>query len=486
MIFSQQKGIAFAIKIPIISSTGTRQKMDLNWWTKFRLSLGSIRLLFNRNRPEAYGLLLQLHELRLKRAGALARENIGNFDGFAASLGIGTKPKLLARLRKSFAKYETIVKESQKCNEIWEKTFFKSQTTAISNADLLKIERNRISHSEKTLRPFGIFSYLGWEESIPCLKLEMDSQDEFFLNWSKELGDPDKLYEILVKKVEVEESKPIKLNDCCIYYIKYRSPAHSMYDFVYGKVFEPSNPQCYKTAIISNGWSISNDQEQMWSKLDSLCVRLAQDGIRAVLLESPWQGRRTPKGFYSGEQFLSNVPTSMIQMLSSQTLETASAIDWARSAKGSRKVVFAGFSMSAYSAAKIATKCRLWKLNYWPDDIVFTEITSLLDRTIMGTKFTQKIGLSQALEKMKWSKEYMLKLRQLFDVSQTPSLPPSKIHIFISDKDNLGFKDYTLKIANKWSLPRENITRVNSNHITLTEKIICDKIFEDKLRNILN
>lgn len=465
---------------------GNKAKMNLRWQTKLKLSLGSIRLLFNRNRPEALGLMLLLHQLRLKRVGALARENLGNFNGFVASLGIKATPKKLKRLRESFAKYETIVKESQKCNEVWEKMFFKSQTAAISNADLIKIERNRINLSEKTLRPFGIFSYLGWEESIPYLKLEMDSQDEFFLNWSKELGDPDKLYDILVKKVEVAESKPIKLNDCSIYYIKYRSSAHSMYDFVFGKVFEPTNFQCYKTAIISNGWSISNDQEQMWSRLDSLCARLATDGIRAVLLESPWQGRRTPKGFYSGEQFLSNVPTSMIQMLSSQTLETASAIDWARSAKGSRKVVFAGFSMSAYSAAKIASKCRQWSLNYWPDDIVFTEITSLLDRTIMGTKFTQKIGLSQALEKMKWSKEYILKLRQLFDVSQTPSLPPSKIHVFISDKDNLGFKDYTLKIANKWSLPRENITRVNSNHITLTEKIICDKTFEDKLRNILN
>lgn len=460
--------------------------MNLRWQTKLKLSLGSIRLLFNRNRPEALGLMLLLHQLRLKRVGALARDNLGNFNGFVASLGIKATPKKLKKLWESFAKYETIVKESQKCNEVWEKMFFKSQTAAISNADLIKIERNRINLSEKTLRPFGIFSYLGWEESIPYLKLEMDSQDEFFLNWSKELGDPDKLYDILVKKVEVAESKPIKLNDCSIYYIKYRSSAHSMYDFVFGKVFEPTNFQCYKTAIISNGWSISNDQEQMWSRLDSLCARLATDGIRAVLLESPWQGRRTPKGFYSGEQFLSNVPTSMIQMLSSQTLETASAIDWARSAKGSRKVVFAGFSMSAYSAAKIASKCRQWKLNYWPDDIVFTEITSLLDRTIMGTKFTQKIGLSQALEKMKWSKEYILKLRQLFDVSQTPFLPPSKIHVFISDKDNLGFKDYTLKIANKWSLPRENITRVNSNHITLTETIICDKTFEDKLRNILN
>lgn len=459
--------------------------MKLGWLTKIRISLSYTRLLFNGNRSEAYGLALQLQELRLKRIGALARENTGNFDGFVTSLGIKTTPGLINRLSKSFEKYEKIVKEGHQYNEIWEKVFFKSHTTTYSNADLLKIEQNRIRYSEKTLRPFDVFSYLGLKDNIPYLRLDMDSQDEFFLNWSKVLNDPDKLYDILVKKVEVEESKPILLHNCNIYYIKFRSSAHSMYDFVYGKVFEPTNDRCYKTVIISNGWSISNDQEQMWSKLDSLCARLAKYGIRAVLLESPWQGRRTPKGFYSGEQFLSNVPTSMIQMISSQALETASVIDWARSAKGSRKIVFAGFSISAYTAVKIASRCRQWSLNYWPDDIIFTEITSLLDRTIMGTKFTQKIGLAGALEKMKWSKEYILKLRQLFDIPPMPSLPFSKIHVFISDKDNLGFRDYTLRIANKWSLPQENITRVNSNHINLTDKILDDKIFEEKIKNIL-
>lgn len=481
MFFWQRSGIAFAIKLYIMSTS----KMKLGWLTKLGITARYARLLFNRSRSEAYGLALQLHELRLKRVGALARENTGNFDGFVASLGINTTPGLIKKLSKSFSKYETTVKDSHQYNEAWEKVFFKSNTTATSNTDLLKIENNRIRYSEKTLRPFDVFSYLGSEDNIPYLRLDMDSQDEFFLNWSKVLGNPDKPYDILVKKVEVEESKPIRLHSCDVYYIKYRSPAHSMYDFVYGKVFEPISERCYKTVIISNGWSISNDQEQMWSRLDSLCAKLARDGIRAVLLESPWQGRRTPKGFYSGEQFLSNVPTSMIQMISSQVLETASAIDWARSAKGSRKIVFAGFSMSAYTAAKIASNCRQWSLNYWPDDIIFTEITSLLDRTIMGTKFTKKIGLTQALEKMKWSKEYILKLRQLFDVSQTPSLQSSQIHVFISDKDNLGFRDYTLKIANRWLLSQENITRVNSNHINLTDKIISDRTFEDKLKKIL-
>ena len=459
--------------------------MNLTLGTKIKIYLSNFRRIKGSFRSEAFGILARLEQLRLKRVGAFARQHSGSFKDFLDSLGIEFNPKKQKRLENSFVKYNKTLADYKLCQDVWDRIFFKSQTTACSNGDLIKIEKKRIRLSEQILQPFEVFAQLSMEEKIPFLRFDTDSLEEFFLNWSKEISDPDKLYDALVKKTQVEESKRMSISGNNVYYIKYRSPASSMFDYVYAKIFEPSNVQSYKTIIISTGWSTANDQEELWQGFDKLCEKIAAGGVRAVLMESPWQGRRTPLGFYSGEQLLSNVPSSLMQLLSSQALEIASAIEWARSQKSSRKIVLVGLSMGAYVAVQLVGKCKLWDFAYWPDSVVFSEITSLVERTLVGTKFTKRIGLTPALEQMKWTKESLMGIRQMFDPPLKPSLPSSNIYTFIANKDTLGFQNYTTKLASKWRIPNENIIKTNTNHINLTEKLLKDGLLEELLFKII-
>lgn len=459
--------------------------MKLAWHIKHKIYLERFRNILDKSFSEAVSLDIMLLELRLKRVGAVARDKAGNFDEFYKALDLSLTPKTKKKLETAFNKYCDLLTQTNEFTENWDKIFFGGKTDAFSDADLKKIDKRRVGMTEKILRPFDLFSFLCRQKPIPYLRLETDSQDQFFLNWSKELADPERLYDILVKKPAVEESKRIVFPKHSAYFIKFRSSSHSMYDFVHGKVFEPNSAICYKTVIISDGWSMSNDQEQMSFRIEKLCENLARKNVRAIVLESPWQGRRTPNGFYSGEKFLSNVPATIIQMLSSHTLEITSVIDWARSAKNSRKVVMVGLSMSGYIATCIVSRCRQWTLNYWPDDIVFTEITSLIERTLIGTLFTKKIGLAESLQNARWDKESIRQTKQLIELAPRPGMPPEKIHAFVSGKDHLGFRDFTLKTAYKWKLPKENIIRVNSNHLDLTTKILRDKVLEELLDKIL-
>lgn len=459
--------------------------MKLPWRIRHKIYLDSIGKLLDKSFSEAASLNIMLHELRLKRVGAIARDKAGNFDEFYKALGLSIPQRTKNKLEITFNKYCDLLNQTNEFTGNWDKIFFGGKTDAFSDVDLKKIDKRRVGMTEKLLRPFDLFSFLYRQKQIPYLRLETDSQDQFFLNWSKELADPERLYDILVKKPSVEESKRINFPKHSVYFIKFRSSSHSMYDFVYGKVFESNNALCYKSVIISDGWSVSNDQEQMSFRIEKMCESLARKNIRAIVLESPWQGRRTPNGFYSGEKFLSNVPATIIQMLSSHTLEITSAIDWAKSVKNSRKVVMVGLSMSGYIATCITSRCRQWTLNYWPDNIVFTEITSLIERTLIGTLFTKKIGLAESLANARWDKESIRQTKQLIELAPRPGMPPEKIHAFVSDKDHLGFRDFTLKTAYKWKLPKENIIRVNSNHLDLTTKILRDKILEELLDKIL-
>lgn len=251
---------------------------------------------------------------------------------------------------------------------------------------------------------------------------------------------------------------------------------------MYARIIEPADGSADATLIFGSGLGL---------EFDLLAVtrdpggRLARLGWRVVEPISPYHGLRAMPGRYGGEPFLAAGPTSSIDLISGQAIETALLTAWSRGRFGT-KVAVTGISMTSFVAQQVASHCHLWHEEARPDAVMLISHSGNIAGVTFDGALTTRLGLDRALTDAGWSPERVARVSALIDPADQPALPAGRIVSVLGLSDRwLPYEDGA-GIARRWGLPEANNFRYRLGHLGMPVQLTRDTAPFERLRRVLD
>ncbi len=119
-------------------------------------------------------------------------------------------------------------------------------------------------------------------------------------------------------------------------------------------------------------------------------------GWRVMEPISPYHGLRAMPGRYGGEPFFAAGPTSSIDLIAGQAIESALLVAWCRRRFRGR-VALAGISMTSFVAQQVASRCRFWPSDARPDAIMLISHSGRIEDVTFDGELAVTLGLDRAL-----------------------------------------------------------------------------------------
>jgi hypothetical protein len=190
-------------------------------------------------------------------------------------------------------------------------------------------------------------------------------------------------------------------------------------------------------------------------------------------------------GFYGGEPFFAAGPTSSMDLIAGQAIESALLIAWARARFGG-KVALAGVSMTSFVAQLAASHCHLWPAEARPDAAMLISHSGRVEDVTFGGALAEMLGLDRALVDAGWSRETLARLSRAIDPADNPALSPSRIVSVLGETDRWVPYDDGLALTQRWQLPEENVFRYRLGHLGMPVQLTRDSAPFRRLRQVLN
>jgi hypothetical protein len=213
-------------------------------------------------------------------------------------------------------------------------------------------------------------------------------------------------------------------------------------------------------------------------------ARLAGLGWRVIEPISPYHGLRAMPGRYGGEPFFAAGPTSSIDLICGQAIESALLIAWCRR-HFAGKVALAGISMTSFVAQQVASRCHLWPVEARPDGAMLISHSGRIEDVTFGGALAVTLGLDRALARAGWSREALARLSKLIDPAAEPSIPPSNIISVLGETDRWVPYDDGLAVAQQWRLPPANVFRYPLGHLGMPVQLTRNAAPFERLRQVL-
>ena len=199
---------------------------------------------------------------------------------------------------------------------------------------------------------------------------------------------------------------------------------------------------------------------------------------------SPYHGLRAMPGRYGGEPFFAAGPTSSIDLIAGQAIESALLIAWCHRRFGG-KVALAGISMTSFVAQQVASRCHLWPAEARPDAVMLISHSGRIEDVTFGGALAVTLGLDRALARAGWSREALARLSKLIDPAEQPALAPSNIVSVLGETDRWVPYDDGLAVARQWRLPEANVFRYPLGHLGMPVQLTRDTAPFERLRQVL-
>ncbi len=200
---------------------------------------------------------------------------------------------------------------------------------------------------------------------------------------------------------------------------------------------------------------------------------------------SPYHGLRAMPDSYGGEPFFADGPTSSLDLVTGQAIESALLIAWCRGQFGGQ-VALAGISMTSFVVQQVASRCHLWPILARPDAVMLISHSGNIEDVTFDGELAAALGVDRALARAGWSRERLAGLSRLVDPAETPALPPSHIVSVLGETDRwLPYGD-GLALAQRWKLPASNIFRYPLGHLGMPVQLTRNPAPFERLRQVLS
>ena len=352
--------------------------------------------------------------------------------------------------------------------------------------DGLLLDRRRRAAATRHLATRASFYPLLFPTRPPSARWEIDPPVDVERDLGPAIARPDSLYEAAVDAGTVAVSRPVMRDGLREYWLRAPTPVPRLRqrpgsEVLYARVIEPAEPGPCPTLIFGSGLCL---EFELLAVARGPSARLADLGWRVVEPISPYHGLRAMPGRYGGEPFFAAGPTSSIDLIAGQAIESALLIAWCRQRFGT-KVALAGISMTSFVAQQVASRCHLWPAEARPDAVMLISHSGRIEDVTFGGALAVTLGLDRALARAGWSREALARLSQLIDPAKQPALAPSNIVSVLGETDRWVPYDDGLAVTEQWRLPPANVFRYPLGHLGMPVQLTRDGAPFGRLRQVL-
>lgn len=349
-----------------------------------------------------------------------------------------------------------------------------------------QLDRRRRAAATRHLATRASFYPLLFPTRPPSARWEIDQPADVERDLDSALARPDSLYDVAVDAGTVAMSRPVTRDGLREYWLRTPTPAPRLLrrpgsEVLYARVIEPLDPAPCPTLIFGSGLCL---EFELLAVARGPSARLVDLGWRVVEPISPYHGLRAMPGRYGGEPFFAAGPTSSIDLISGQAIESALLTAWCRRRFGG-KVALAGISMTSFVAQQAASRCHLWPTGARPDGVMLISHSGRIEDVTFGGALAVTLGLDRALARAGWSRAALARLSQLIDPAAQPALAPSSIVSVLGETDRWVPYDDGLAVAQRWQLPSANVFRYPLGHLGMPVQLTRDAAPFERLRQVL-
>ena len=387
------------------------------------------------------------------------------------------------RLRRLLLHNARACLAAESARAAWEKAIFDEVD---ADSDPGKLDRHRRRVATRHLATRGWFYPLLFPHRPPSARWRIDRPDQTEREFGPLLADPTRLYMAPIDVGTILVSRPFVENGVREYWLRAPTPSTRLRDrpgseLLYARVVEPAGGTPDDTLIFGSGLCLEFD---LLSVARDPGARLAAMGWRVIEPVSPYHGLRAMPGYYGGEPFFAAGPTSSIDLISGQAVESALLVAWSRARFGG-KVALAGISMTSFVAQQVASHCHLWPADARPDAAMLISHSGRIEDVTFDGALSVMLGLDVALADAGWSREALARLSRTVDPAEAPDLPPSRIVSVLGETDRWVPYGDGLEVARRWNLPEANIFRYRLGHLGMPVQLTRDAAPFVRLKQVL-
>lgn len=387
-----------------------------------------------------------------------------------------------ARLQRLLIRHGRAQARAEEMRTEWEGALF----DPVAKADPERLDRERRAAATGHLASRALFYPLLFPRRPPLARWRIDPPEQVERELGPVLGKPSALYVAPLLPENIERSRDFVKDGLREYWLRAPTPSARLRrrpgsETLYARVVEPAGGT-FDTLIFGNGLCV---EAELMSMDRGTAPQLAAMGWRVIEPVSPYHGLRAMPGFYGGEPFFAASPTSSMDLIAGQALESALLIAWAR-ARFAGKVALAGISMSSFVAQLAASHCHLWPPEARPDAALLISHSGRVEDVTFGGALAGMLGLDRALIEAGWERESLARLSRMIDPADTPALPSSRIVSALGETDRwVPYRD-GLALAERWRLPEDNRFRYRFGHLGMPVQLIRDSSPFARLRQVMN
>lgn len=419
--------------------------------------------------------------LPLSRLWAAANEAGEDFAHFTEVVGgplpvIWPKAWLRSLLRRNRLARDVAVA----ARSAWEEGIF------AGSAEVRSLDWQRRLAATRHLSTRGLFYPLMYPRRPPTARWRIVPPTEVERDLAPFLADPASLYEVPTAAAALERSADFTHDGVREYWLRAATPSPRLRnrkgsELLYARVVEPEKESPHNTLVFGSGLCL---ETELLAIAHDPGTRLAGMGWRVIEPISPYHGLRTMPGYYGGEPFFAQGPTSAIDLIAGQAIESAALISWARERFGG-KVALAGISMSSFVAQQAASHCSRWPPSARPDAALLISHSGRVEEVTFGGELTAMIGLDRALTDAGWTREALARVSRLIDPTSEPCLDASRIVSVLGETDRWVPYEHGLGLAQQWKLPDANLFKYPLGHLGMPVQLVRDSAPFDRLRQVL-
>ncbi len=386
-----------------------------------------------------------------------------------------------ARLRRLLARHGRTQARADEIRTAWEADSF----DPAAGGDPERLDRERRAAATAHLASRAFFYPLLFPSRPSLARWCIDAPEQVERDLGHVLENPSALYVAPLAPERVETSRSFVKDGLREYWLRAATPAARLRqrpgsETLYARVVEPAGGTI-DTLVFGNGLCV---ETELMSMDRGPGAQLAATGWRVIEPVSPYHGLRAMPGFYGGEPFFAASPTSSLDLIAGQTIESALLVAWAR-ARFAGKVALAGISMSSFVAQLAASHCHLWPPEARPDAAMLISHSGRVEDVTFGGALAEMLGLDRALIAAGWSRESLARLSRAIDPAESPALPPSRVVSVLGETDRWVPYDDGLALARRWRLPEANVFQYRLGHLGMPVQLTRDGAAFRRLRQVL-
>lgn len=344
----------------------------------------------------------------------------------------------------------------------WRATFF-----GAGAPDLAAIETMRALAAQRLMTARALFLPARLRQRIPPVRWRISTPAETEAAHGRRLTDPAAAFPARPLPA-VEESRAVLRPGRRLFWLRAASP---LGDTAWARVLEPTDVRDPPTLVYLHGIGV---EPEMWRELPDALSALAGRGIRVILPEGPWHGRRRIEGFYGGEPALAGAPASYLDLLAAWVAEAGAWIEWARQ-RGAERVGLGGTSLGALTSQLAATAARDWPAAQQPDILFLVATSGDLLATTQEGSLARSLGLTEQLARAGWTAAEMARWRPLLEPGPAPVMPPDQVVMLLGSADTVTPFAGGLKLARDWRVPDGNLFVRERGHFSVSLSLRADR-----------